>query len=152
MLPAFLTGGTVVIPPSGGFDPPEATVCTIVRERVTSCWMTPSQWQMVCAMDGLGQWDLSYLRRIWWGGAAPASTTLLQSMAAAFPDAEIVAAFGQTECSPPITCLLHGDDAIRKIGSVGTPMLNVEARIVDDDMNDVAPGGSVGEIVYQGHW
>ncbi|MCV7214925.1 long-chain-fatty-acid--CoA ligase [Mycobacterium crocinum] len=146
MLPAFLTGGTVVIPPSGGFDP-EATVCTIVRERVTSCWMTPSQWQMVCAMDGLGQWDLSYLRRIWWG-AAPASTTLLQSMAAAFPDAEIVAAFGQTECSP-ITCLLHGDDAIRKIGSVGTPMLNVEARIVDDDMNDVAPG-SVGEIVYQG--
>ncbi len=146
MLPAFFTGGTVIIPPSGGFDA-EATVCTIVSERVTSCWMTPSQWQAVCAMDRLGQWDLSYLRRIWWG-AAPASTTLLQSMTQAFPDAEIVAAFGQTECSP-ITCLLRGDDAIRKIGSVGTPMLNVEARIVDDDMNDV-PAGAVGEIVYQG--
>ncbi len=146
LLPAFLTAGKVVIPPSGGFDA-EATVRTIVTERVTSCWMTPAQWQMVCAMDSLGEWDLSRLRRVWWG-AAPASTTLLQSMAAAFPGAEIVAAFGQTECSP-ITCLLSGPDAMRKIGSVGTPMLNVEARVVDDDMNDVVPG-SVGEIVYQG--
>ena len=66
----------------------------------------------------------------------------------AFPHAEIIAAFGQTECSP-ITCLLRGEDAIRKIGSVGTPMLNVETRIVDDQMNDV-PQGEVGEIVYLG--
>ena len=146
MLPAFLTGGKVVIPSSGGFDA-EETVRTIVAERVTSCWMTPAQWQIVCAMDGLAAWDLSHLRRIWWG-AAPASTTLLQNMIDAFGGAEIVAAFGQTECSP-ITCLLRGEDAIAKIGSVGTPMLNVEARIVDDDMNDVAPG-TVGEIVYQG--
>ncbi|BBZ15667.1 hypothetical protein MGAD_00020 [Mycolicibacterium gadium] len=81
-------------------------------------------------------------------GAAPASTTLLRTMIDAFPHAEIIAAFGQTECSP-ITCLLRGEDALRKIGSVGTPMLNVETRIVDDQMNDVAPG-DVGEIVYLG--
>ncbi len=146
MLPAFLTGGRVVIPPSTGFDP-EAIVRTIVTEQVTSCWMTPAQWQLVCSLDGLSKWDFSRLRRIWWG-AAPASNTLLQRMIDAFPHAEIVAAFGQTECSP-ITCLLSGPDAVRKIGSVGTPMLNVEVRIVDDDMNDV-PVGSVGEIVYQG--
>ena len=66
----------------------------------------------------------------------------------AFPHAEIVTAFGQTECSP-VTCMLRGEDAIRKIGSVGTPMLNVEVRVVDDEMNDVAPG-EVGEIVYRG--
>ena len=146
MLPTFFTGGKVVIPSSGGFDA-HATMRTIVAERVTSCWMTPAQWQIVCAMDELTEWDLSGLRRIWWG-AAPASTTLLQSMTDAFPGSEIVAAFGQTECSP-ITCLLSGEDAINKIGSVGTPMLNVEARIVDDEMNDVA-AGAVGEIVYQG--
>jgi fatty-acyl-CoA synthase len=57
-------------------------------------------------------------------------------------------AFGQTECSP-CTTLLRGEDAIRKIGSVGTPMLNVEVRVVDEDMNDV-PRGEVGEIVYRG--
>lgn len=146
MLPMFLNGGKVVIPPSGGFDP-VATVTTIVDEHVTSCWMTPAQWQIVCAMGDLGSRDLSLLRRVWWG-AAPASTTLLRTMIDAFPDAEVIAAFGQTECSP-ITCLLRGEDSIRKIGSVGTPMLNVETRIVDDEMNDV-PQGEVGEIVYLG--
>ena len=146
MLPMFLNGRTTVIPPSGGFDP-AAIVATIVEERVTSCWMTPAQWRIVCAMPDLGSRDLSRLRRVWWG-AAPASTTLLRSMTDTFPHAEIIAAFGQTECSP-ITCLLRGEDALRKIGSVGTPMLNVETRIVDNQMNDVAQG-EVGEIVYQG--
>jgi fatty-acyl-CoA synthase/long-chain acyl-CoA synthetase len=73
-----------------------------------------------------------------------------------FPQAEVVTAFGQTECSP-VTCLLRGEDSVRKIGSVGTPMLNVEVRVVDDAMRDV-PQGEVGEIVYRspmvmaGYW
>jgi len=146
MLPMFLTGGKVVIPPSGNFDA-IATLATIVDEQVTSCWMVPSGWQAVCGMPELASRDLSRLRRVWWG-AAPASTTLLRTMIDAFPGAEVIAAFGQTECSP-ITCLLRGEDSIRKIGSVGTPMLNVEVRIVDDEMNDVAQG-EVGEIVYLG--
>ncbi len=146
MLPTFLNGGTVVVSSSGGFEP-EAALQTIVDGRVTSCWMTPAQWQMVCASPGLSSWDPSRLRRVWWA-AAPASTTLLSNMVDAFPGAEIIAAFGQTECSP-VTCSFRGEDEIREIGSVGTPMLNVEVRIVDDDMNDV-PRGEVGEIVYLG--
>jgi fatty-acyl-CoA synthase len=65
-----------------------------------------------------------------------------------FPQAEVVTAFGQTECSP-VTCYLRGEDSIRKIGSIGTPMLNVEVRVVDEEMNDVAQG-QIGEIVYRG--
>ena len=53
MLPMFLNGGTAVIPPSGGFDA-AAIVDTIVDEQVTSCWMTPAQWQIVCALPDLG--------------------------------------------------------------------------------------------------
>lgn len=146
MLPMFLTGGTSVITPSGGFDP-DAIMSTIVDEHVTSCWMTPTQWQSVFALPDLASRDVSRLRRVWWG-AAPASTPLLRKMVDTFDNAEIIAAFGQTECSP-ITCLLRGEDSIRKIGSVGIPMLNVEIRIVDDEMNDVARG-EVGEIVYLG--
>ena len=117
------------------------------RERVTSCFFVPAQWAAICAVPGIAGRDLSALRRISWG-AAPASTTLLRTMIDTFPQAEVITAFGQTECSP-VTCLLRGEDAIRKIGSVGTPMLNVEVRVVDDDMNDV-PRGEVGEIVYRG--
>jgi fatty-acyl-CoA synthase len=57
----------------------------------------------------------------------------------------------------PVTCMLLGDDAIRKLGSVGKVIPTVSARVVDDDMNDV-PVGQVGEIVYraptlmEGYW
>ena len=130
MLPTFLTGGKVVIRPRAGSTP--ATLATIVDERVTSCWMVPTRMAGGLRRCRTGRHGTCLgCVAIWWG-AAPASTTLLRSMIDAFPGAEIVAAFGQTECSP-ITCLLRGEDAIRKIGSVGTPMLNVEVRVVDDD-------------------
>ena len=142
----LVTAATTVLSPSGGFDP-VATVDLLERERVSSCFFVPAQWAAICAVPGLADRDLSALRRISWG-AAPASTTLLRTMIDAFPQAEVVTAFGQTECSP-VTCVLRGEDSIRKIGSVGTPMLNVEVRVVDDDMVDVVPG-EVGEIVYRG--
>ena len=68
-------------------------------------------------------------------------------MSETFPGSQILAAFGQTEMSP-VTCMLLGDDAIRKLGSVGKVIPTVAARVVDDDMNDV-PVGEVGEIVYR---
>jgi fatty-acyl-CoA synthase len=73
---------------------------------------------------------------------------VLQAMSDTFPDAVNVAVFGQTEMSP-ITCVLDGEDAVRKLGSVGKVIPTIQARIVDDEMNDVPPG-QVGEIVYRG--
>ena len=146
MLPMFLTGGKVVIPPSGGFDARAALADDHRREGHVVLDGTHGMAGDL-RVPVLAAQDLTRLRRVWWG-AAPASTTLLRTMIDSFPGAEIIAAFGQTECSP-ITCLLRGEDSVEKIGSVGTPMLNVEVRIVDDDMNDVAQG-EVGEIVYLG--
>ncbi|WP_243795291.1 long-chain-fatty-acid--CoA ligase [Saccharopolyspora gloriosae] len=146
MLPNILLGGKTVLSRSGRFDPAEI-VDVLERERVTDCFFVPAQWQAICAVPGIAERDLSALHRISWG-AAPASTTLLRAMLDTFPQAEVVTSFGQTECSP-VTTLLRGQDALRKIGSVGTPMLNVEVRVVDTEMNDV-PRGEIGEIVYRG--
>jgi len=154
MLPALLRGGRTVLLPSGGFDP-AATLDLIERERVTSVFFVPAQWQALVDVPDVRERDLSCLSRVSWG-AAPASTTLLRTMLETFPQAEIATSFGQTECSP-VTTTLRGEDALRKIGSIGTPMLNVECRIVDEEMNDV-PRGEVGEIVYRspmvmsGYW
>lgn len=145
ILPAVLRGGRIVLLPSGRFDPAE-TVALMEREQVSSCFMVPAQWQAICALPDLDRRDLSALRRATWG-AAPASTSLLRAMIDSFPYAAVTTSFGQTECSP-ITTILHGEDSLRKIGSIGRPMLNVEVRVVDDDMNDV-PRGEVGEIVYR---
>ncbi|WP_217640786.1 long-chain-fatty-acid--CoA ligase [Blastococcus tunisiensis] len=153
-LPPLLLGGTNVILRSGAFDPAE-TLDLMEREKVSSIFLVPAMWAAVLAVPGLADRDLSHLRRVSWG-AAPASTTLLRSLIDAFPQAEVVTAFGQTECSP-VTCLLRGEDSVRKIGSVGTPILNVEVRVVDDALRDV-PQGEVGEIVYRspmvmtGYW
>ncbi|MDT7687148.1 MAG: fatty-acyl-CoA synthase, partial [Pseudonocardiales bacterium] len=125
-LMCLLPGGKFVVMPSGGFDPAE-TVSLLERERVSFCFFVPSQWAAICAVPEIGDHDLSALRRISWG-AAPASTALLRTMIETFPQAEVVTAFGQTECSP-VTCYLRGEDSIRKIGSIGTPMLNVEVRV-----------------------
>jgi fatty-acyl-CoA synthase len=144
-LPPLLVGGTNVIMKSGAFDPVQ-TLDMIEREKISSIFLVPAMWAAVVAVPGIADRDLSSLRRISWG-AAPASTTLLRTMIDTFPQAEVVTAFGQTECSP-VTCFLRGEDSIRKIGSVGTAMLNVEVRVVDEAMGDV-PRGEVGEIVYR---
>jgi fatty-acyl-CoA synthase len=144
--PMALVGGTTVLLPSGGFSS-AGTLALIEAERVTSVFLVPAQWQLLCDDPGVRDRDLSALKTMSWG-AAPATTTLLTRMAEAFPGVTNVAVFGQTEMSP-VTCALSGEDALRKIGSVGKPVTMVAARVVDDDMKDVPPG-EVGEIVYRG--
>ena len=144
MLPAMTMGTPTVIHPLGGFDPGEL-LDVLAAEKVTGIFLVPAQWQAVCAEQQARPRPLS-LRTLSWG-AAPASDRLLRQMAETFPGARILAAFGQTEMSP-VTCMLPGEDAIRKLGSVGRVIPTVAARIVDENNHDV-PVGQVGEIVYR---
>ncbi|TRW87803.1 long-chain-fatty-acid--CoA ligase [Mycolicibacterium sp. 018/SC-01/001] len=153
LVTGLLLGRPTVIYPLGAFDP-DQLLDVLAAEKVTGIFLVPAQWQAVCAAQRAHPRELS-LRVLSWG-AAPASDTLLRAMADTFPGAAILAAFGQTEMSP-VTCMLLGEDALRKLGSVGTVIPTVSARIVDDEMNDV-PVGQVGEIVYRaptlmvGYW
>jgi fatty-acyl-CoA synthase len=149
----LLLGRPTVLYPLGAFDP-GVLLDVLESEQVTGIFLVPAQWQVVCAAQRANPRQLR-LRVLSWG-AAPASDTLLRDMAETFPGTQILAAFGQTEMSP-VTCMLLGDDAIRKLGSVGKVIPTVAARVVDEDMNDV-PVGQVGEIVYRaptlmaGYW
>lgn len=145
LAPAFLLGAKTVLHPLGAFDATEF-LDAVEAEQATTAFCVPAQWQLICAEPTVKQRKTA-LRALSWG-AAPASDTVLHAMADCFPDAFNVAVFGQTEMSP-ITCVLEGKDALRKLGSVGKPIPTIQARIVDDDMNDVARG-DVGEIVYRG--
>jgi fatty-acyl-CoA synthase len=138
-------GGTFVSLPSGGFDAADL-VDLLERHGVTGCFLVPTQWQDVCALPGIRERRLPLRRAAW--GAAPSPMPLLELLAETFPGIDQINAFGQTETSGATT-LLRGEDAARKMGSVGLPLATVEARIVDDRMRDVAPG-EIGEIVYRG--
>ncbi|MGB9224650.1 fatty-acid--CoA ligase FadD5 [Mycobacterium sp.] len=153
LLGGLLLGLPTVIYPLGAFDPGQL-LDVLAAEKVTGIFLVPAQWQAVCAEQQARPRDLR-LRIMSWG-AAPAPDALLREMSATFPGTQILAAFGQTEMSP-VTCMLLGEDAIRKRGSVGKVIPTVTARVVDENMNDV-PIGEVGEIVYRattlmsGYW
>ncbi len=153
MIVGLLLGRPTVVYPLGAFDP-GALLDVLEAEAVTGIFLVPAQWQAVVAEQRARPRNLK-LRVLSWG-AAPASDTLLRSMSETFPGTQILAAFGQTEMSP-VTCMLLGDDAIRKLGSVGKVIPTVSARVVDENMNDVEIG-QVGEIVYRaptlmaGYW
>jgi fatty-acyl-CoA synthase len=146
ILPFLHLGALAVIEPSGGFDPAQS-IARLARDHVSMCFFVPTQWQEICAHPAVATVDRERLRKAMWG-ASQAPLPTLELLAATFPSVEIVNAFGQTEMSSN-TCFLRGEDAIRKMGSVGRPALGVEARIVDESGEDVPPG-EVGEIVYRG--
>ena len=145
VVPALTLGQTVVLPSSGAFDP--AGILELLEsEHVTDMFLVPTQWQAMCDLPDIAERSL-HLRAVTWG-ASPALPSTMEAMARSFPDVPFTAVFGQTEMSP-VTCVLDGEDATRKFGSVGLPVPAVDIRVVDEEMRDVE-NGQVGEIVYRG--
>jgi fatty-acyl-CoA synthase len=146
VLPFLALGAPCVITTSTGFDPGEA-IRLLAEHRVTMCFFVPTQWQDICARPEVRDLDTSRLRVALWG-ASSAPRATLERLVATFPNVEVVNAFGQTEMSSNTT-FLKGEDAVRHMGSIGRPAINVEVRVVGADGRDV-PRGEVGEIVYRG--
>jgi acyl-CoA synthetase (AMP-forming)/AMP-acid ligase II len=145
ILPYVIGGGCAVIVPSGNFDSRQA-VEELARFGVTGCVFVGMQWDEICDQVMASGVTLSLRRASW--GAANTPVEVLEKVAKVLPGVPVFSFFGQTEMSP-VTCILHAQDSERKRGSVGRPIMNVEARVVDDEGNDVALG-EVGEIVYRG--
>lgn len=147
VLPQLINGGASVIVPSLGYDPAKA-VADLVRYGITACVFVGSQWDGICdEIRRQGARPRLKLRRVSWGTTLTAPE-LLEKISDTLPGVPVLCFFGQTEMSP-VTCVLTGEDADRKRGSIGRPIINVEARLVDDDGHEVTPG-EVGEIVYRG--
>ncbi|MEP9385073.1 long-chain-fatty-acid--CoA ligase [Nocardioides sp. KR10-350] len=145
-LSTMFTGGRMVLMPSGAFDAAEV-IDVLDREQVSLAFFVPAQWQAIVRHPALAGRSFPHFVAANWG-AAPASAQLVREIRAAFPTVSLTSAFGQTEtCSSAL--VLMPEDAAERPDSVGKPMLGVEARVVDPEMNDVPPG-EVGEIVYRG--
>ncbi|PIC62780.1 acyl-CoA synthetase [Sporosarcina sp. P13] len=139
-----LINGTAVI--QRNFDP-EDTLLTIEKEKINSLMLVPAMWNSILQVSNLERYDLSSVIECSSGGAV-CPLELKKKIMSTFKNASYNESLGQTEMSPAATSL-NNLDVIRKTKSVGKPILGVEARIVDENMNDV-PVGEVGEIVYRG--
>jgi fatty-acyl-CoA synthase len=145
IMPYLMTGGHSVLVGSGNFSAQE-TVADLERHGVTGCSFIGMQWDEICDEINRTKPKLA-LRRVSWG-AAGVPDHVLHKMSATLPGIPIASFFGQTEMSP-VTCMLDASEFETKRGSVGRPVMNVEARIVDENMQEV-PVGEIGEMVYRG--
>jgi fatty-acyl-CoA synthase len=125
---------------------PDNLLPLIERHRINSFFAPPTVWIALLRSPLLAQTDLGSLRKGYYG-ASIMPVEVLRELAARLPQVRLWNLYGQTEIAPLAT-MLGPDDQLRKPGSCGRAVLNVETRVVDDAMNDVAPG-EVGEIVHR---
>jgi acyl-CoA synthetase (AMP-forming)/AMP-acid ligase II len=128
------------------FDPVRL-LKAIETERITYLFLVPAMWLLVMNHPEFKKYDVSSLRIAAYG-ADVTPNSLKERILESFPNAGLYEAFGQTEMTATTVFMKH-QDALRKEGSVGLPLFNVEVRVVDDSMKDAAID-EVGEIVYRG--
>ena len=141
--PAIYVGATNVIT---GKPTPDNLLALMAREQVTSFFAPPTVWIALLRSPLFDDSDLSRLRKGYYG-ASIMPVAVLEELQRRLPEVRLWNLYGQTEIAPLAT-VLKPEDQLRKAGSAGRATLNVETRIVDDAMNDVAPG-SIGEIVHR---
>ncbi|MEU8620450.1 long-chain fatty acid--CoA ligase [Streptomyces sp. NPDC048623] len=116
----------------------------IERDRVTAFLGVPTMYGALLAARG--HTDTASLRVCVSGGAA-LPVEILHAFETAF-DCTILEGYGLSETSP-VACFNHPDRP-RRPGTIGTPILGVDIRVLDLDGAEV-PDGTAGEIAVRGH-
>ncbi len=140
LLPMLLTGGQVCILP--GFEP-VAVLEAIDRHRPTFTSGTPSMYALLLAQaEALARCDLSSLKLLMCG-SAPVSEELMRKIHQHF-GCEVVETYGLTEGGANVLTPRWG---IKKLGSTGLPVPDVEVRVAGlDDPARECGVGEVGEL------
>ena len=120
---------------------------TVQKEKIEHLGLPPVLWNGLFNHQNYSKYDLSSLK--WCGtGGAPMALSLKKQIIECLPNVILWEHFGQTEATGIALCA-NTEDLIKKHGSVGRVSYFMEARVVDDNDNDVEPG-EMGEIVYRG--
>jgi len=141
--PAIFMGSTSVITAK---PVPDNLLTLIERFEVTSFFAPPTVWIALLRSPAFDANRIASLAKGYYG-ASIMPVEVLRELAARLPKVRLWNLYGQTEIAPLAT-MLGPDDQLRKPGSCGRAVLNVETRVVDDLMRDVQPG-AVGEIVHR---
>ena len=157
VLPLFHTGGLNCyanpVLHAGGqilllreFDPGVALrVLGDAELGVTHIFAVPAPYQFMMQHPDFPTTDLTRLQVAGVGGA-PCAQAILEAWSAR--DVAMVQGWGMTETSPG-GIGLDANDAQRKIGSAGKPLLHTQVKIIDESGHNVSHG-EVGELLIRG--
>ena len=139
--PALQLGATVTL--HARFAP-DAVLSAFTRDRPTLTVLVPATIQAVIEHPYWEATDINCLRALTTG-----STQVPQGLVDAFTarNVPVLQVYGSTETCPIAVYTRAGGD--QRDGSTGLPGLVCEARVVDDDGNEAAPGVA-GEVVVRG--
>ena len=141
-MPTLIAGGTVKVLP--GFDV-DRFFDLIEAGELTALLAVPAIYQALSVHARFAKADLSRVRS-WSSGGAPLPHALIELYARR--GVTICQGYGMTETGPT-TFLLRPEEAARKRGAVGRPLLMTECRIVDADGREL-PSGEAGELLIRG--
>jgi acyl-CoA synthetase (AMP-forming)/AMP-acid ligase II len=147
---------------------PATWLRAVEAERVTHAFLVPTMLAHLLDAPGLAGADLSSLENITYG-AAPMPPAVIRRAVDAFPSRiGFAGSYGQTETTATVAVLgpddhrVEGDDEaraakLRRLASVGRPVDDVEARVVDP-LGNPLDAGEVGEVqlrtarAMRGYW
>ena len=142
--PILHAGGAVIV--MRAFDAGEALrLIGDADVGITHLLCVPANYQFMGQHPAFAGTDLSRLQVAGVGGA-PMPLALLEIWRDR--GCALAQCYGMTETSPCVL-LLDAEDAARKAGSAGKPVLHGEIRLVRDDGTDTGPG-ELGEIWVRG--
>lgn len=131
---------------------PEWILSTVSREKATIVWLlVPWVQDILDAIDRgevklsdyeLSQWRLMHV------GAQPVPPSLIKRWIEKFPNHSYDTNYGLSESIGP-GCVHLGVENIHKVGAIGIPGYNWEAKIVTPDGAEVKQG-DVGELIVKG--
>jgi acyl-CoA synthetase (AMP-forming)/AMP-acid ligase II len=140
---AVMVGAALYI--QRGFD--AARLLELIEaERITQIFGLPMMYRQLLDHPDLARRDLSSLRRALYA-MAPMPEAQLRRCIEVF-GCDFYLLFGQTEMSPTAT-LFRPEHQLTHNGAVGTPVVNVQVAIMDEQ-GALRPQGESGEIVYRG--
>jgi len=128
-----------------GFDAGRL-LALIEEEKITQIFGLPMMFRAMLDHPDIDRRDLSSLRRAMYAMATMPEAQLNRCLERFGCDFYLL--FGQTEMSPTST-LFRPEHQLSHAGAVGTPVVNVQAAIMDEQGN-LLPQGQDGEIVYRG--
>ncbi len=140
--PTFHAGGTLIV--MRAFDPAE--LLRLIQEwHVSVILLVPSIYLVLSQFAHFDSYDLSSVRSWASGGSS-----LPPSLVEAFAEKGIIIqqGFGMTETGPTVF-IIDRENALRKAGSVGKPVLHTEVRILDREGIALGPD-QVGELCIRG--
>ena len=115
------------------------------KHKVTIFYGAPPMYFAFINTPGLDKFDVSSLRGAY-SGAAPLPVVVLEKFKE-LTGVMIMEGYGLSETAPTLSTNAAGP--VNKPGAVGPPIKQVQLRIVDENDNDVPPGG-VGEVIARG--